>query len=58
MVVTDNYIDAIVVCQVPHISEALPVAPWLMEPLRAFESGAGSQINVPIAILIWLMITR
>jgi hypothetical protein len=32
--------------------------PWLMEPLRAFESGAGSQINVPIAILISLMITR
>jgi ACR3 family arsenite transporter len=32
-------------------------APGLMEGLRGLEFGAGSQINVPIAILIWLMIT-
>ena len=32
-------------------------APGLMEGLRNLEFGAGSQINVPIAILIWLMIT-
>ena len=32
-------------------------APGLMNGLRSLEFGAGSQINVPIAILIWLMIT-
>jgi len=32
-------------------------APGLMAGLRELEFGAGSQINVPIAILIWLMIT-
>ena len=32
-------------------------APGLMAGLRGLELGAGSQINVPIAILIWLMIT-
>ena len=32
-------------------------APALMQGLRSLEFGAGSQINVPIAILIWLMIT-
>jgi ACR3 family arsenite transporter len=32
-------------------------APGLMEGLRGLEFGAGSQINIPIAILIWLMIT-
>src|SRR3990170_1931378 len=32
-------------------------APSLMAGLRSLEFGAGSQINVPIAILIWLMIT-
>ena len=32
-------------------------APGLMQGLRSLEFGAGSQINVPIAILIWLMIT-
>jgi arsenite transporter len=31
--------------------------PSLMDGLRRLEFGAGSQINVPIAILIWLMIT-
>jgi ACR3 family arsenite efflux pump ArsB len=32
-------------------------APGMMQALRSLEFGAGSQINVPIAILIWLMIT-
>jgi len=32
-------------------------APGMMAELRGLEFGAGSQINVPIAILIWLMIT-
>ena len=31
--------------------------PGFMERLRGWEFGAGSQINVPIACLIWLMIT-
>jgi ACR3 family arsenite transporter len=31
--------------------------PGLMSALRRLEFGAGSQINVPIAVLIWLMIT-
>jgi ACR3 family arsenite transporter len=33
------------------------VAPALMDALRGLEFGDGSQINIPIAILIWLMIT-
>ena len=32
-------------------------APGKMQGLRSLEFGAGSQINVPIAMLIWLMIT-
>jgi ACR3 family arsenite transporter len=32
-------------------------APTLINGLRRLEFGAGSQINVPIAVLIWLMIT-
>jgi ACR3 family arsenite transporter len=32
-------------------------APGIMEGLRGLDFGAGSQINIPIAILIWLMIT-
>ncbi len=32
-------------------------APAFMQALRGLEFGAGSQINVPIAVLIWLMIT-
>ncbi len=32
-------------------------APALMQALRGLEFGAGSQINVPMAVLIWLMIT-
>ena len=33
------------------------LAPVLMDGLRRFEFGEGSQINIPIAVLIWLMIT-
>ncbi len=33
------------------------LAPALMRGLRGLEFGSGSQINVPIAVLIWLMIT-
>lgn len=36
------------------LGKALPVA---VETLRGIEFGQGSQINVPIAVLIWLMIT-
>ena len=32
-------------------------APGLMDALRSLEFAEGSQINIPIAILIWLMIT-
>jgi ACR3 family arsenite transporter len=32
-------------------------APSLMEGLRGLEFSEGSQINIPIAMLIWLMIT-
>ena len=30
--------------------------PQLVDALRRLEFGAGSQINIPIAVLIWLMI--
>ena len=33
------------------------LAPGLVNALRGMEFGHGSQVNVPIAILIWLMIT-
>ncbi len=33
------------------------VAPAAVEAIRGLEFGQGSQINVPIAVLIWLMIT-
>lgn len=32
-------------------------APGVMDTLRGLEFGSGSQINIPIAVLIWLMIT-
>lgn len=32
------------------------LAPGLTETLRGLEFGSGSQINAPIAVLIWLMI--
>lgn len=31
--------------------------PDIVERARSLEFGAGSQINIPIAVLIWLMIT-
>ena len=33
------------------------LSPALMDGLRRLEFGQGSQINIPIAVLIWLMIT-
>jgi hypothetical protein len=39
------------------VGVALGLTTGLMRGLRSLEFGAGSQINVPIAILIWLMIT-
>jgi len=33
------------------------LAPTLMDGLRRLEFGHGSQISIPIAVLIWLMIT-
>jgi ACR3 family arsenite transporter len=33
------------------------MVPALTNGLRSLEFGAGSQINIPIAVLIWLMIT-
>jgi ACR3 family arsenite transporter len=33
------------------------LVPSAVQSLRGFEFGRGSQINVPIALLIWLMIT-
>ena len=33
------------------------ILPSAVAGLRGFEFGQGSQINVPIAVLIWLMIT-
>ncbi len=32
------------------------VLPQSLESLRSMEFGGGSQINIPIAILLWLMI--
>jgi ACR3 family arsenite transporter len=43
-------------CMVAGVALGL-LAPSLMQTLRALEFGDGSQINIPIAILIWLMIT-
>ena len=46
----------VVLCMAAGVILGL-AAPAIMTALRALEFGAGSQINVPIAILIWLMIT-
>jgi len=43
-------------CMIVGVVLGLTV-PGLVQPLRHMEFGTGSQINVPIAILIWLMIT-
>ena len=46
----------VALCMVVGVGLGL-TASGLMQELRSLEFGAGSQINVPIAILIWLMIT-
>ena len=43
-------------CMVGGVALGL-AAPGAMQGLRGLQFGAGSQINVPIAVLIWLMIT-
>ena len=43
-------------CMVAGVALGM-LAPALMEALRGLEFGDGSQINIPIAVLIWLMIT-
>jgi len=43
-------------CMIAGVALGL-AAPGVMAALRGLELGAGSQINVPIAALIWLMIT-
>ncbi len=53
----ERYLSAWVgLCMAVGVGLGLAV-PALMEVLRGLEFGAGSQINVPIAVLIWLMIT-
>jgi len=44
------------ICMIAGVGLGL-AAPRLMDGLRGLEFGAGTQISVPIAILIWLMIT-
>jgi ACR3 family arsenite transporter len=46
----------VALCMVTGVLLGLAV-PGLTDGLRRLEFGAGSQINIPIAILIWLMIT-
>jgi ACR3 family arsenite transporter len=46
----------VAVCMVAGVGLGV-AAPAFMEGLRGLEFGEGSQINVPIAVLIWLMIT-
>lgn len=46
----------VALCMVAGVLLGLAV-PGLTDGLRGLEFGAGSQINIPIAILIWLMIT-
>lgn len=43
-------------CMVAGVALGLCL-PGLTDSLRRLEFGAGSQINIPIAVLIWLMIT-
>jgi len=43
-------------CMVAGVALGM-AAPAFMSSLRGLEFGEGSQINIPIAILIWLMIT-
>jgi ACR3 family arsenite transporter len=46
----------VVLCMAAGVGLGL-AAPASMQTLRGLEFGAGSQINVPVAVLIWLMIT-
>lgn len=46
----------VALCMIAGVLVGLAV-PGLTDALRRLEFGAGSQINVPIAVLIWLMIT-
>ena len=46
----------VLLCMVSGVALGI-LAPSLMQTLRGLEFGSGSQINVPIALLIWLMIT-
>ena len=55
--VFERYLSLLVgLCMVAGVALG-KVVPAFMAGLRKLEFGAGSQINVPIAILIWLMIT-
>jgi arsenite transporter len=55
--VFERYLSAWVgLCMVAGVVIGM-VAPGVMGVLRSLEFGAGSQINLPIAALIWLMIT-
>ena len=57
MNVFERYLSLwVVLCMVAGVGLGL-VAPGFMGDLRGLEFGEGSQINVPIAVLIWLMIT-
>jgi ACR3 family arsenite transporter len=46
----------VAVCMVVGVGLGV-AAPGFMSGLRGWEFGEGSQINIPIAVLIWLMIT-
>jgi ACR3 family arsenite transporter len=53
----ERYLSAWVgLCMVAGVAIGT-LAPALMDGLRGLEFGEGSQINIPIAVLIWLMIT-
>lgn len=57
MNVFERYLSLwVVLCMVAGVGLGM-AAPAFMESLRGLEFGEGSQINAPIAVLIWLMIT-
>ncbi len=57
MNVFERYLSLwVVVCMVAGVGLGM-AAPAFMDGLRSLEFGEGSQINAPIAVLIWLMIT-
>ena len=47
----------VALCMVAGIVARQSCCPSAVAGLRGLEFGQGSQINVPIAVLIWLMIT-